>query len=378
MNGSPRSVRRPSLTTELSQEREYSMGLFSRSTRTIGLDIGSSSVKVMELLHDKKDSPWRLKSFGMVRLPPEAIVDGAVMNANVIVDAIRELVDKHKIKTKDVVSSVAGHSVIIKRINLPLMSQEELEESIQWEAEQYIPFDINDVNIAFQILNDQGDEAGQMEVLLVAARKELVNEYQGLIREAGLNPAIIDIDAFAVENMFGLNYEAPSGSVALVNVGAGSVNINVLRDGVTSFTRDLNQGGRQFTEEIQRNLNISFEEAEMLKVGGEEQDAVVPEEIEHILSDVSETLATEIQRSLDFHFSAAPGAALQRIYLSGGAARTPGLARAIAARASAPIEIIDPLRKIEIDERAFNPRYLHDVAPQAAVVVGLAIRRPGD
>ena len=356
------------------------MGLFSRSTQTIGLDIGSSSVKVMELLHDKKTGAWRLKTFGLVKLPPEAIVDGAVMNTNVIVDAIRELVDRHKIKTRDATVSISGHSVIIKRINLPQMTFEELEESIQWEAEQYIPFDINDVNISFQILDEQGDEAGQMEVLLVAARKELVNEYQSLIQEAGLKPAIIDVDAFAVENMFCMNYDAPRDLVGLVNVGASTVNINVLQNGVTAFTRDVGMGGRQFTEEIQRNLNISYEEAEMLKVGGgdDDADAVIPEEIETILSHVSENLATEIHRSLDFHLSATPGVALARIYLSGGAAKTPGLARAIAEKTGAPIEIMDPFRRIEIDERAFNPRYLHDVSLQAAVAVGLAMRRIGD
>ena len=177
------------------------MGLFSKNNHAFGLDIGSSSVKLAELERDKKDGIWRLKNFGMVGLPPEAIVDGAVMNTMVIVDAIREFVARHKIKTKEVAASVAGHSVIIKRINLPLMTPDELDESIQWEAEQYIPFDINDVNIDVQILNQQGDDAGQMEVLLVAARKDLVNEYVAIIQEAGLNPAVIDVDAFAVENM---------------------------------------------------------------------------------------------------------------------------------------------------------------------------------
>ncbi len=356
------------------------MGLFSRSTNTIGLDIGSSAVKMMELLEDPKTGSWRLKTFGMVPLPPEAVVDGAVMNTNVIVDGIRELVDRHKVKTKDVTTSISGHSVIIKRINLPQMTFEELEESIQWEAEQYIPFDINDVNISFQILDDQGDEAGQMEVLLVAARKELVNEYQSIIAEAGLRPAIIDVDAFAVENMFCMNYESPRELIGLVNIGASTVNINVLQDGVTAFTRDVGMGGRQFTEEIQRNLNISYEEAEVLKVGGREEDvdAVIPEEIETILGHVSDNLATEIHRSLDFHLSATPGAKLGRLYLAGGAARTPGLSRAIQEKTGTSIEVLDPLRRIEIDERDFNPRYLHDVSLAAGVAVGLAMRRIGD
>jgi type IV pilus assembly protein PilM len=356
------------------------MGLLNRTRRSIGLDIGSSSIKLMELEKDAKTDRYRLVSFGIKELPPEAIVDGAVMNTSAVVDAIRELVSKARLKTKDVVASVSGNSVIIKRINLPAMTVDELEESIQWEAEQYIPFDINDVNIDVQILDNATDDPGQMEVLLVAARKELVNEYQALIQQAGLRPAVVDVDAFAVANMFELNYETTDSSIALVNVGSGNVNIHVLRDGVSMFTRDIGMGGRQFTEEIQRTLNISYEDAELMKVGDPERDdrAVVPEEIEQVLSSVGESLATEIQRSLDFYLSTAADGGLSRIYLSGGAARTPGLARAISRQTSLPCEVVDPFRSITIDEREIKEGYLEDIAPQAAVVVGLAVRRPAD
>jgi type IV pilus assembly protein PilM len=356
------------------------MGLLSRTRRSVGLDIGSSSVKLMELELDAKTEKYRLVSFGVSELPPEAIVDGAVMNTNAVVDAIRGLVTKHRIKTKDAVVSISGNSVIIKRINLPAMTVDELEESIQWEAEQYIPFDINDVNIDVQILDDASDDPGQMEVLLVAARKELVNEYQSLIQQAGLRPAVVDVDAFAIANMFEINYDRTIGSIALVNVGSSNVNIHVIRDGVSMFTRDIGMGGRQFTEEIQRTLNISYEDAELMKVGDPERDdrAVVPEEIEQVLSSVGESLATEIQRSLDFYMSTAADGGLTRIYLSGGAARTPGLARAISRQTSLPCEVVDPFRSITIDEREFKEGYLEDIAPQAAVVVGLAVRRPAD
>jgi len=355
------------------------MALFSRSKNVIGLDIGSSHVKVLEL-ELTKSGGRRLVNFGMVRLPPEAIVDGAVMNTNAVVDAIREIINRQRIKTRDVVASVSGHSVIIKRINLPVMTPEELDESIQWEAEQYIPFDVNDVNIDVQILDAKGDEAGQMEVLLVAARKELINEYVSLIHEAGLVPSVIDVDAFAVENAYELNYDLTEETIALVNVGASTVNINVLRNGVTAFTRDVGMGGRQVTEEIQRSLNISFEEAEAMKVGGDERDAnaVVPEEIEGVIRTVSESIATEIHRSLDFYLSTAAGDRLARIYLSGGGARTPGLGTAISRLTHTNIEILDPFRRIEVDERIFNPRVLQDSAPQAAVAVGLALRKAGD
>ena len=356
------------------------MKFLSRSKKSIGLDIGSSSIKMMELDIDSRNNAYRLVNFGVVPLPPEAIVDGAVMNSNAIVDGIQELVQTHRVKTKNVVASVSGNAVIIKRINLPLMTLDELEESIQWEAEQYIPFDINDVNIDVQILDNVSDEPGQMDVLLVAARKELVNEYQSLIQQAGLKPSVVDVDAFAVANMFEFNYDLEEQAVALINIGASNVNIHVLRNGMSAFTRDVGLGGRQFTEEIQRTLNISYEEAEAMKVGGDERDAnaVVPEDIEKVLSSVGEGLATEIQRSLDFYLSTSADEGLTRIYLSGGAARTPGLARAISNQTGLPTEVVDPLRRVSVEERSFNPAFLSDLAPQAAVVVGLAMRRPGD
>ena len=211
------------------------MGLFSKSDHVIGLDIGSSAVKLLELTREKKETTWRLSNFGMVKLPPEAIVDGAVMNTNVVVDAIRELVARHKIKTKEVCTSVSGHSVIIKRINLPVMTPEELEESIHWEAEQYIPFDIQDVNIDLQILDSEGDEAGQMEVLLVAARKELVNEYVSLIQEAGLNPSIIDVDAFAVDAAYARHAACPAPGIGSTRRGI-IVDRDAWRDPTSAMT----------------------------------------------------------------------------------------------------------------------------------------------
>jgi type IV pilus assembly protein PilM len=355
------------------------MALIARKKTAIGLDIGSSSVKLLELEPTRSGS-WRLLNFGMETLPPEAIVDGAVMNSGAVVDAIRELVRRLHVRTRDVVASVSGHSVIIKRINLPLMTHEELEESIQWEAEQYIPFDVKDVNIDVQIIDRSVDEAGQMEVLLVAARKELVHEYVSLIHEAGLVPAIIDVDAFAVQNAFELNYDRVPDTVALVNIGASTTNIGVLHDGISAFTRDITLGGRQVTDEIQRVLNISFEEAEAMKVGRDDRDtsAVVPEEVEHVIRTVSESIASEINRSLEFYHTTATGEGFSRIYLSGGGALTPGLAAALTRQTGTQTEVVDPFRRIEIDERSFNPRFLQDTAPQAAVAVGLALRRPGD
>ena len=353
---------------------------FGRSRNAIGLDIGSSYIKVLELSESK--GRWSLMNFGMKKLPPEAIVDGALMNSNVIVDSIRELISSHKIRTRDVIASISGYSVIIKKINLPVMTADELEESIQWEAEQYIPFDINDVNIDVQILNPVGDETGQMEVLLVAAKKDIINDYVAIVQEAGLNPVVMDVDSFAIEGMFELNYDiSPEETVVLVNIGASIININVLKGGVTAFTRDITLGGNQYTEEIQKQLNVSYEEAEALKIGGDivrDAQAVVPEEVEAIIRSVSDNVATEIQRSLDFYAATSTDDEITRIDLSGGTSRITGLTRTIQDKTGLSVEIVNAFRKIEINERDFNIDFLNEVAPMAAVAVGLALRRPGD
>lgn len=347
----------------------------------LGLDIGSSSVKMVLLKETKRG--YALRNFGMAPLPPEAIVDGALMNSTAIVQAIQELVTAHHVKHHDVAIGVRGHSVIIKKIPLPKMTQADLDESIGWEAEQYIPFDVKDVNIDTQILTPAGaTEGGQMDVLLVAAKKDMINDYTTVVTEAGLTPTIVDVDAFAVQNAFEANYGALEGeTVVLINAGAAIVNINILADGITTFTRDINIGGNGFTEEIQKQLNVSYEEAEALKVGGRagsDADAVVPQEVERIILGVADQMAGEIQRSLDFYSATAADAKLSRVLLSGGTAKIPALVKTIENRVSVPVEILNPFKNIEIDPRRFDPSYIEEVGPMAAVAVGLGLRRPGD
>lgn len=340
----------------------------------IGLDIGSSSVKVCQLKQSKRG--FSLQSFGMIPLPPEAIVDGSIMNATAVVDAIRELVTSQRIKAKDAAVSVSGHSVILRKINLPVMTREELDTNIQWEAEQYIPFDINDVHIDVAILNEHNDQ-GQMDVLLVAAKRDMINDYTSVVREAGLASAIVDVDAFTVQNAFEANYELPVGqTVALINVGASVVNINVLSSGVSAFTRDIAQGGNQFTDEIQKQLNVSYDEAEALKLGGggNDADSVVPQEVERVMQQVSEAIANDVQRSLDFYGATAADATIHQIYLSGGCAKVPALARSIESKTSVPVSDLDPFRQIDITARGLDPGFLRVQAPLAAVSVGLALR----
>ena len=350
------------------------MSLFQKKSEVVAIDIGSNSVKMVQLERDQTGR-YRLVSWGREELASDTIVDGSVMNTGAVVDVIKALSGKSG-KVKNVVASIAGNSVIIKRITLQSMSMEELEEQIKWEAEQYIPFDINDVNIDVQILEGAHPDPSQMDVLLVAARRDLVNENMSLFQQSGLSPVVMDIDSFALANMFKVNYPEldDRGVVALVNVGDNSINIHVLRDGISVFTRDLSVGGRSFTEELQRNLTISFEEAEKLKIG--DDDNPITYEIEQVLADAADSLAADIRNTLDFYLSTSMDGIIDRILLTGGASQTPRFKEALYRQSGIPVEFADPFRNIIVDEREFKPDFLEEIAPQFSVAIGLAIRTP--
>ena len=343
----------------------------------VGLDIGSSSVKAVELLSKGRDKGFELRGLGIAPIPNEAIVQGAFLNSSAIVDAIGEAVEVGRIKTKDVAVAVSGHSVIVKKVSLPAMTRDELEDQIQWEAEQYIPFDVNEVHLDFQIL-DTSEGEGQMDVLLVAAKRDLVDDYVQVIQEAGLTPAAVDVAAFAVENAFEMNYEAsPDEVVALVNIGAQVVNINVIENGIPAFTRDITTGGNQYTEEIQKSLSISFEEAERIKLGGNATDQnqeVVPQEVEHAIRSVTDTVIGEIARSLDFFTATAAESRISKVLLSGGGACIPGLDASFADRSGLDVEIMNPLARM-LPSKGFDPDYLANVGTSLGVGIGLASRK---
>jgi type IV pilus assembly protein PilM len=348
----------------------------AKGKNLLGLDIGSSTIKVCLLKQSRKG--LALVNFDQQSLLPEAIVDGALMNPDAVSEAISELLKRNKIRQKEVALSVSGHSVIIKKIPLPLMTDEELEQSIQWEAEQYIPFDINDVYIAVEVLSrDQAQ--GQMDVLLVASKKDMINDYVTVAKEAGLDPRVVDVDAFCLQNMFEVNYGVVEDqTIVLLDIGAGTININVISNGVTTFTRDISMGGNQFTEEIQKQLNITHDEAETYKRGGEATDAVIPHEVEKVIHQVSESVAGEIQRSLDFYAATTADSGITRIYLSGGTGSIPSLGRIISRTSGVPVEIINPFRNIGVDDGKFQPQFLEGIGPVAAVSVGLALRRTNE
>jgi len=340
----------------------------------IGLDIGSNSVKAVQLKETGKG--FSLVSFGIEPLPSQTIVDGAIMNQGAVVDAIRTLKNLLRWKGRDVATAVSGHSVIIKKIKMPEMTKEELEEHIPWEAEHHIPFSKDDVEMDHQIL---GGDGGQMEIVLVAAKKDVISDYSMAIREAKLQPTVLDVTAFTIQNAFEVNYELdPATTVALINVGATMATINILSNGTSAFTRDVAGGGNDFTEEIQKRLNVSQDEAEAWKVGGSAEGEVLPQEVESVITDVAEGLAGKLQRSLDFFLSSNADARLEKIFLCGGTAKISALARALETKSRTPVEILNPFKNVQVDDRKFDLEFLQQHAPEAAVALGLALRHPGD
>ena len=338
----------------------------------IGLDIGSSAIKLVSLKQSKKG--YSLQSFGAHPLPPEAIIDGALMNSTVIVSSIRDLIQAQRIRHKEVGIAISGHSVIIKKITLPAMTEEELEESIQWEAEQYIPFDINDVNLDYVVLDSSGDS---MDVLLVAVKKDRIADYTSVIVQAGKEPVLVDVDVFALQNAYETNYTVGEGTVGLVNIGASVMNINVLHNGTSIFWRDVAFGGNQYTEAIQRELNLPREEAERLKLGEQVGEHSL-QQVMGVLNSVSEDLAAELQKTFDFFVATSSVDRLDRVVLGGGSSLVLNLDTILKDRFQVDVEVMNPFRNIRYSESDFDPEWINRHAPAMAVAVGLAVRMVGD
>ncbi len=344
----------------------------SEGKNLVGVDIGSSSIKVAEI-KEGRGGKRSLVRFGFHPLPPQTIVDGAIMNSGAVVEGLEKLF--HKAKRRDVAMRASGHSVIIKKITMPLMTLAELNEQIGWEAEQHIPFDLAEVQIDYQVLHER-EEQRQMDVLLVAAKKEEITDLTNLAVEARLKPRIVDLDAFTVQNCYEIGYGAPApgDTVVLIHVGASLTTINILSDGTTSFTRDIANGGNAITEEIQRQLGISADEAEAYKLGGDGR-GIVPKEVPEIIDQVVDGLAGEIQRSLDFFLATSGDREITRIALSGGTANVQALLDSIGQRSRVPVELLDPLRVAAPDPKKVDPLSLQGRTSQAVVAMGLALRK---
>jgi type IV pilus assembly protein PilM len=348
---------------------------FLKKNRLVGLDIGSRTLKLAEIIDTKAGSA--LKNFSTIDIEPGLIEEGAVRDPEAVSGYISELFKSVKIKDKNVAISIGGYSVIVKKINVQTMTEDELHDTIHFEAEQYIPFDISEVNLDFQILGESEHNPNQMNVLLVAAKKEMISEYINLMKMAKLSPRIIDVDAFALQNIFKFNYSLEDENIALIDIGASKTSLNILKDNVSEFMRDVSLGCEQINDRIASTVGCTIEETESIK-RGEESDLISSEDLKEIVSSVVTDWCIEIKRALDFFYSTYPEEQISRIVLSGGGANIKKFLELLAAETSAEVEVINPFQNFIVDSNRFDSSYLEQIAPQAAICMGLAARKIGD
>ncbi len=340
----------------------------------VGLDIGSRTLKVAEIESTKQG--YHLKKFGMNDIAPGLIEDGTIKEPAEVADAIRGLFKMYKVKEKNVALSIGGYSIIVKTITVQTMPQDQLQETIHFEAEQYIPFDISDVNLDFQTLGEDESNPNQMNVLLVAAKKEVINEYESLVQMADLTPRIIDVDAFALQNIYEVNYDAEGENVALIDIGASKTTINIMKGTLSVLIRDVSFGCSQINQQIVSKTGGSLEEAEQLYHGGA-GDKLPQKDLQEIVGSVVADWSTEIRRALDFFYSTYPGEHIRKIVLSGGGGNIKQFRDLLAEETSSQVEAIRPFDNISLGG-GFDSAYLERVAPQAAICMGLAMRRVDD
>ncbi|HKO51028.1 MAG TPA: type IV pilus assembly protein PilM [Polyangiaceae bacterium] len=345
----------------------------------VGVDIGTASIKVCQVKETRKG--LGLVRLGYAPLGPQVIVDGQVMDSGAVVEALQKVFHDAKIRQKECALSVSGQSVIIRKITVPMMTEAELEEQIQWEAEQHIPFDIKDVHVDYQVLRRRA-EASQMDLLLVAAKRDQIEEYAQLARNAKLKPMVCDIDAFTVQNLFEYSRTLPQNqTIALINIGASLSSLNIVANGVSAFTREIANGGNGITEEIQKQLSVPHDQAEAYKCGGSAsaedpgRAGMVPQQVVQVIEAVSDTIAAEIQRSLDFFMATSGEGEIARIYVTGGSANLAALARAIERRARVSVETWSPVEKLTIEAKEVDPLLLQARAAQLSVALGLSLRK---
>lgn len=347
--------------------------LFGKKKSVAGLDVGSSSIKIVEL--DGKMNNLSLTGLGFENLPADTVVDGQIMELNTVSEVIKNICSNHQIEAGQVITGVSGHSVIIKNIVLPPMSREELEESIDWHAEEHIPYDLSDVSLDYQVTVENSEAT---QVLIAAVKRERIDNIKQAIQLSGRQPVVIDVDTFALQNCYEVNYQPDDSQVVtLLNIGASTMNVNLVQGTRSLFTRDITIGGSQFTDVLQRNLGLSFQQAEAVKRGVVDASVEVEEKaIEPLINDVTEMVAMEIQKTFDFYRATTEDTevVVQKILISGGGSKLSGLAEELSRRLELPVEVLDPFRNIKVDTRKFDPDYLSEIMPEMAVAVGLAVR----
>ncbi len=348
--------------------------LFGKKQSLVGLDIGSHTIKAVEL-EPQANRSWRLTRWGISSPLAEAIVDGEIMDRQMVTDAISNLFETRGFKSRSVVAAVSGRAVIVKKITMNRLSAADAQQAVYWEAEQHVPYDINDVSLDFEIVGAAPNDPKQMQVLLVAAKKDMVSSFADLIREAGYTPAVVDVDSFAVQNALEANYDfAPEEVVASLNIGADMTNINIVQAGVPYFTKDLQVGGTTFVEAAQRKFNLSQAEAAAAVRGESGSDL----ELAPVIEQACEGLATALERAQAFLRTSGEAGVISRIMLCGGSSLTPGVQDFLQRRFGVATEIANPLTRVAYDPALFAGQDVMKVAPLLTVGIGLALRRVGD
>ena len=349
--------------------------MFKKKDHLVGLDIGSRTIKAGEISETKKG--YRLESFGTIDIAPGLIEEGTIKDPVAVADSIRQLWKNQNIREVNVALSIGGYSVIVKPISMDMMSEEQVHQSIHFEAEQYVPFDINDVNLDFHVLGESLSNPNKIDVILVAAKKELVNDFVDLVRMAGLNPCIIDHELFALQNIFEMNYETGEESVALIDIGASKTYLNILKGNTSLLTRDFSLGCGQIDAKIISLLDCSYEEAEAIKRGSP-SDSISTADLREIISTVVHDWTTEIRRGLDYFYSAFPEDRIEKIYLSGGGAHVKEIHHMLSQEAGADVETLNSYANLTVNSERIDAAYLERIAPQATICLGLALRRVDD
>ena len=351
-----------------SEQDEKNMG--KKENLITGIDIGSHAVKICQL--QKTGKGYKLLAVGSMTIPPGSVEDGVLQEPDEVGKAIAALLKNLKIKNTKIGISISGYSVIVKKINLETMDDEALTEYIKAEAEQYIPFDIDDVYLDFQKLPPKRERSDQIEVMLVAAKKEVINDYLNMLHNLKLKTVLVDVDGFALENIWETTTDVP-GNVALVDIGASKMNINIISEGVSVLARDIVVGSDQLTEQLANALEIEYQEAEKIKLGlipAEEQR----EKIEDIFTRTCTQWVLEIKKAIDLYLANNPDKPLVSLVLSGGGSKVSGLQKYIQRETNLPVIAFNPFQNMICDEKKFDREYLESIAPEMAIATGLAIR----
>lgn len=346
--------------------------VFGKKDVLLGVDIGSHAVKIVQV--QAREEVVRLLSLGQAPVPREAFSEGRVGKPELVAGSIRELTSQLRLKEKLAAGAISGYEVMIKKIELPTMTEEELETRMNSELGQYIPYNIEEVDVDYQVLGMSKDRANQMDVLLVAAKRESVSDYVDLIRMSGLEPVVVDVDFFSLSNALEATYGVMENTVALLDIGATKAIMNIVSRGIPVFTRGISIGGGQITDGIKEICGVPYEDAERIKLG-EVRDGVLRKDVEGVFAQVVRSWINECKRAIDFYYSNYPEKKIEKIFLSGGSSGIPGIDKVFNEHLGIETEIFNPISKLQYDTKVFDPTYLEHIGSQMAIALGLALRK---